>query len=153
MPRRRRTIGDVVAIPLESDWYGFGRVLDEPLIAFYDCRHKGYDLSISAITQCPVLFSIWVMNKAVTQGIWQVIGNMPVEAKLSNKPWFYKKDLISGKLYKTRGGTEEILTIKDDCVGLESAAVWSPEHVVDRLNDHFAGRPNKWVKSLSLDSE
>lgn len=26
--------------------------------------------------------------------------------------------------------------------------VWSPEHVEDRLRDHFAGRPNKWEESL-----
>ena len=31
-----------------------------------------------------------------------------------------------------------------------NAAVWDPQHVEDRLRDHFAGLPNKWVQSLAL---
>ena len=27
-------------------------------------------------------------------------------------------------------------------------AVWEPAHVEDRLRDHYAGAPNKWVESL-----
>ena len=42
----------------------------------------------------------------------------------------------------------ERLAIAEECVGLERAAVWEPEHVEDRLRDHFAGRSNRWVESL-----
>jgi len=37
-----------------------------------------------------------------------------------------------------------------ECEGLERCAVWEPEHVEDRLRDHFAGKPNVWVESLRL---
>ncbi|WP_448115483.1 hypothetical protein [Mesorhizobium amorphae] len=36
-------------------------------------------------------------------------------------------------------------------IGLECAAVWDPEHVVDRLRDPADGRPNKWVERLAVD--
>jgi len=34
--------------------------------------------------------------------------------------------------------------------GLEAAAVWEPEHIEDRLRDHFDGKPNKWLESLRI---
>jgi hypothetical protein len=42
---------------------------------------------------------------------------------------------------------------RKECVGLECCAVWDPEHVEDRLKDHFAGIPNKWVQSMALDAD
>jgi hypothetical protein len=39
---------------------------------------------------------------------------------------------------------------KEDCIGLERAAVWEASHVEDRILDHFEGRENKWVKSLQI---
>jgi hypothetical protein len=38
-------------------------------------------------------------------------------------------------------------------LGLESAVVWDPEHVVDRLRGPADGRPNKWVESLAVDQK
>jgi hypothetical protein len=39
---------------------------------------------------------------------------------------------------------------KEQCIGLECAAVWEAEHVVDRINDHYAGRKNKWLEQLEI---
>lgn len=47
-----------------------------------------------------------------------------------------------------RGGEEP--ASRQELEGLEVAAVWDPEHVEDRLRDHFSGRPNKWVESIRL---
>jgi hypothetical protein len=35
-------------------------------------------------------------------------------------------------------------------VALERTAVWSAEHVEDRVRDEYSGRENKWLQSLRL---
>ena len=144
----RRKVGDVLRIPLGNEEYGFGRVLPSVLYAFYDAKSH-HVLSIDEIIGRPVLFKVCVMDYAVKKGVWEVIGNAPLTEDLLTEPWFFKKDPISGVLTLYRDSTsEEILAKRSDCEKLECAAVWDPEHVADRLRDHFAGRPNKWVMSM-----
>jgi hypothetical protein len=33
---------------------------------------------------------------------------------------------------------------------LDRAAIWTANHIVDRLNDHFDDRSNKWAVSLRM---
>ena len=39
---------------------------------------------------------------------------------------------------------------KEECIGLERAAVWEAEHVEDRLRDFYSGVQNKWVEQLKI---
>ena len=39
---------------------------------------------------------------------------------------------------------------KEECLGLERAAVWEPSHVEERIVDYYAGRKNQWLESLKL---
>jgi hypothetical protein len=144
----KRLLGDVLIIPLGDGTFGAGRVLKSPLVAFYD--YRGNDIpDIYKIIKQKVIFKLWVMNYAITDGDWTVVGNLPLEPELTKEPLFYKRDSITKALSIYRNSTgEQYLAKLEDCAGLECAAVWEPEHVVDRLNDYFAGRPNKWVESL-----
>lgn len=149
--RVRRTVGDVVAIPLGGGRVGFGLVLEEPLVAFFDhSRAAGAELPVEAIVETPIAFRIWVMNQPIWDGVWPVIGRVDVPRRALEKPWFVKQDPISGKVTVGRTGSEEITPPTGLAETLERAAVWGAEHVVDRLNDHFAGRANKWVESVKL---
>jgi hypothetical protein len=144
----RRRSGDVVAIPLNDGTFGFGRVLREPLVAFYDLRSEQI-LPIDAVICAPVAFVIWVMNRAITHGTWPVIGHAPLSPDLCAERAFFKKDAISGALTIYRDATsDEIPATREECEDLECAAVWEPHHVVDRLRDHFEGRPNSWFESM-----
>jgi hypothetical protein len=102
-----------------------------------------------------VLFRIWVHNDAVKKGIWKVVGHEPLAVEDAAEPLFYKQDAITGalslyhSLFANTGWERPASTT--ECDGLECAAVWDPEHVEDQLRDHYAGRPNKWVQSLSID--
>jgi hypothetical protein len=71
-----------------------------------------------------------------------------VPSELAVAPWFFKQDAISGKVTVGRTGSEERLPEPGQIDNLERAAVWSATHIVDRLQDHFAGKPNKWVASM-----
>jgi hypothetical protein len=144
--RIRRRIGDVVKIPLGTGYYGFGRILKEPLVAFYDLRVQAVP-NIETIISARVLFKVWVMNHAVTSGRWEVIGNRPLEPDMIAEPVFFKQDPINNKFFKYYKSTAVAAT-RQECLGLERAAVWEPEHVEDRLRDYYEGVPNKWVESL-----
>lgn len=145
---RRRRLGDFVAVPLGGGEYGFGRVLEEPLFAFYDFKSKSIP-PVDEIARARVLFKIWVMNYAVTDGDWPIIGNRPLEETLCERPRFFKRDPINGKysIY-LMGESVELPATKDECNELECAAVWEPEHVADRLRDYFQQVPNKWFEML-----
>lgn len=56
MGRQRRREGDVIAIDLEDGTYGFGRVLANPLYAFYGLSSERIE-PIETIIEQPVIFS------------------------------------------------------------------------------------------------
>jgi hypothetical protein len=123
-------------------------VLTEPLFAFYDLRRKEVP-AIEEIVVSPVAFAVWVMRRAVTSGLWTILGHVALTDDLLRQPDFFKQDPISRRLFLTKvGAGDERPASFEECIGLECAAAWDPEHVEDRLRDHFAGRPNKWVESM-----
>ncbi len=144
----RRIQGSVIAIPLPDGSFGYGRLLREPLIAFYDLRSEQI-LPLEAVLSAPIAFTLFVMNHPITKGHWPVIGKAPLSPELLDDPLFFKKDPISGSLaiYRDSSG-EETPATKEQCANLECAAVWEMSHILDRLQDHFAGRPNKWLENL-----
>lgn len=149
--RARRNVGDVLEIDLGDGTFSFGRVLPEPIVAFYDSRSDTTP-EIEEILSAKVLFKIWVMSHAITSGRWKIIGSLPLEENLKVDPSFFKQDPIDGSLSVYRLD-EETPATRQECEGLERAAVWIPEHVEDRLRDFYAGVPNRWVESLKLKPE
>jgi hypothetical protein len=138
----------VVEIPLGHGRLAFARVLREPLFEFFDLFETERP-PVKEIVACPVLFSVWVMNSAITSGRWPILGNVSVlnDYKL---PEFFKIDPITKAVTIYKDGIER--PAEDlEWQRLERAAVWEPEHVEDRLRDHLEGRPNVWVESLKGD--
>jgi len=146
--RIKRKEGDIVAIPLSNSIYGFGVVLPEPLLAFLNIKSKTLDFP-EKISDTDSLFKIWVFNDAVTSGRWPVVGHIELGDELLNSPEFFKQDPITGELSIYSNGVERTAK-KHECVDLECAAVWEPEHVEDRLRDYFNGNENRWVNSLKI---
>lgn len=58
-------------------------------------------------------------------------------------------DCLSCKMYIYRN-YKQIQASKDEIKDLERAATWEPEHVEERLADHFVGRPNVWVERYKI---
>jgi Immunity protein 26 len=152
--RRRRMAGQIVEIALGQGMKSYARVLNEPLFAFYD---RVFDAAEKPNTEdvisLPIAFKINVMNSAVTSGHWTVIARIDLTPDLQEVPMFCKQDIVTGKLYIYQEVAElaphyERPASADECIGLEALAVWEAEHVEDRLRDHFAGQPNKWVEQL-----
>lgn len=152
--RTRRTVGQVVEIDLGDGLKAYGRVLKEPLFAFYDGHSRDdHRPPIDGIASWPVAFRIWVMNSAITKGRWKVIGSLPVPPEARLKPKFFKQDAINGRLSiydDDAAPSYERPATFAECEHLECAAVWEPEHVEDRLRDHFVGKPNRWVDAMRI---
>jgi hypothetical protein len=140
--------GDVVSVKLANGKFSFGRVLKNPLMAFYDLV-SDVPTDAAVVIESPVAFKTWVVNKAMRSGRWPVIGHYPLSDELLKPVTFAKRDPISKAISTYVDGKETRASI-DECKGLESAAVWSAEHVEDRLQDYFEGRPNKWVESMRI---
>jgi hypothetical protein len=108
------------------------------------------------ISDLPVAFKLWVFNYAITKGGWPVIGTRPLTPENAQEPFFYKQNAINGRLFlyhSTLVATNyERPATLTECEGLECAAVWEPEHVVDRLRDHSNGQINRWTESLKIDT-
>ncbi len=145
--RQKRRRGDIFQIDLGNGYFGFGQVLEDPLSVFFNLRASKTP-PIEQILESDVAFSLWVMEYAVTDGDWPIIGSADVSEAINELPPFFKQDPISDALSITYTGDDEKPATLESVAELECAAVWDPEHVVDRLNDHFAGRPNAWVESM-----
>jgi hypothetical protein len=152
MPKKRGRwrIGDIAEIDLGKGEHSYCWVLKSPLVAFFDLRTKR-KREVPEIVMLPIAFKIWVMKYALTSAHWPVIGKINPPPGVLESPKFFRQDALSGELSIYKDGKETPAT-KAECRGLECAAVWDPEHVEDRLRDHFEGKPNRWVQSLRIKS-
>lgn len=57
-------------------------------------------------------------------------------------PQFIQDALNPDKFFIVEKGVRRPAS-KEECRGLERVAVWTPEGIQKRLNDHYAGRKNK----------
>ena len=91
-----------------------------------------------------------MLRYAVTRGRWKRVGHKPISDAEARPPAKFIRDLLAPGRYRIYEDGKMRKATRKECEGLEAAAVWDPEHVEDRLRDHYAGRPNKWVESLRL---
>lgn len=148
--RIKRKVGNVVKIPLSDGNHGYGFELPHGLVAVVN-YHGQEELSAQDIVQVKPLFTVMVVDRAIKSLRWPVIGYVELSEVWLRPVKFYKQDALHGELLflKWSDGTE-VPTDMDGIEGLEKAAIWGPEHVEDRIMDHFAGRPNRWLKSIAL---
>ena len=149
MKRQTRQLGDIVRIDLGDGFHSYARVLEEALFAFYDSRTEQAP-PIDKIIALPVLFIVPVMRYAVTRGRWKVIGSMPLDVSLSNPPPRFMQDALNLNSFSTYHKGKIRPATMEECVGLECEAAWDPDHVEDRIRDHYLGRKNKWVEPLKI---
>jgi hypothetical protein len=150
MKKQQRTIGSVVKISLPDGTHGYGLVLDKASIAVYNIKTEKA-IPIEQITSKDTLFILTVHKSAISSGRWVKVGKILPEDKYSILPLQFIQDIINPEQFSIYDpNTGNIYPAKrEDCMGLECAAVWEAEHVEDRILDHFAGRENIMVQSHS----
>jgi hypothetical protein len=145
-----RRVGDVVAIPMNGSSYAYGRVMDT-LMAFYDLKTTEI-VNVDTVIGHQRLFITSVAFAAVTSGRWKVIGNRPLEPELRGDTKFFRPNpsgqgfLIYVSKAQPKDAYEEYEATAEECLGLEPLFSWDAHLLEERLEDHFAGRPNVHVE-------
>ena len=144
----KRTIGDIVKIPLGDGTHAYARVLPDASLAFHDSRGTE-ELAVEDVVRKPILFFAAVMDHAIKKGRWPIAGHVTLNDNLQAPPRFIQNAFDKSRFEIYENGRIRPAT-RHECVGLERMAVWEPEHVEDRLRDHYAGRTDKWSESLKM---
>lgn len=146
---RKKQRGDVVRIDIGNGKHFHAVALTHPLFAFLDGVSEREE-PVEDVRDRAVIFKLWVMDSAAKSGRWPVVDkvDLPTVSALDGAV-FFRQDQISGKIsaYDAISHSESSLSF-EEADRLESAAVWSPEHIEDRLRDHLNGIPNKWWTSM-----
>lgn len=128
--------GDIFAIPLGNESYAFAQALENPLWAFYDLQMPRV-ATVDEIMAAPVAFQLWVHNDAWRTGRWRRVGHAALDESSPRRAVFFKQDALNPRRCSLYQNGQERPASPEECVGLERAAVWDPEHVEDRLRDRF----------------
>ena len=144
-----RVPGDILRITLEDGFHSYARIITSTMLAFHDCRTQD-ELSVEDIIALPVMFMLSVHNSALAQPNWNIMGNAPLKDALLRSPPRFVQDALHKDRFRIYEDDEFRSATREECVGLERFSVWDASHVEDRLRDHYAGRPNKWVESLKI---
>lgn len=62
--------GDVFQISLGDEGYAFARVLESPLVAFYDLLSPTAP-SVEKIVSSNIIFKVWVMKNSFKSRFWK----------------------------------------------------------------------------------
>jgi hypothetical protein len=150
--RQRRRVGEFLRIDLGDEYHTYARVIEDASYIIYDARTRE-ELPVAEIATLPHLFQIAVMKHAVTRGRWRIIGQVPLTAIEAEPLAKFIQDPIRPEQFQIYEHGEIRPATRDECTGLERAAVWEPEGVEERIRDHYAGRVNKVVEIQKIRDE
>ncbi|HEY2947992.1 MAG TPA: hypothetical protein VGJ53_06275 [Micromonosporaceae bacterium] len=98
----------------------------------------------------PVLFVVDVFDRGYDRGRWPKVGHVPLAAAPIPIPERFLQDVGTGRCEIIDEFFNQRPATPQECVGLETVAVWESEGVERRLRDHYAGRPNAMVEHYKV---
>ena len=138
--------GAYVKIQLSDERVIFGRLMVKYRILVYDfiTTLSNGILSISEIKSRKPLFYCGIFKDVVTSGSFEIIGFEKLEQNDLDAlpPMFWQNyfDYRDCSIYYYNGDTRKVSP--QDCIGVERGAAWEAAALVQRIEDHFAGRKN-----------
>jgi Immunity protein 26 len=142
--RQRVTEGAILEINIENQYYTYAQILTESDCAFFDFKSTEQLKDFSILEKSNILFIVAVYSYIINQGMWIKVGKIDIRNDLKVKPMKFIQDALNPtkfRLYNPNSG-EMIPATKDECKGLEVAAVYRAEHIELRISDYYAGRVN-----------
>jgi hypothetical protein len=134
--------GTFIRIPLNDGSFGYGRILSNPYVAFYNYRTMEPFFDLVVIGSKPLLFTQAV--RLFDYNRWGNIGWDDLDGEVAKPVVRFVQDIIDFKkctIFDTEGMRRD--AVPEECIGLERAAVWEMHHIEERLLDTFMGRPNE----------
>ena len=133
--------GTFVRVPLEDGSFGYGRILSNPYVAFYNYKTMEPSDNYDLIDSQPLLFTQAV--HLPDDGRWTEIGWKALEGDVAKPVVQFMQDVMNFRkctIFDSEGNRRQ--AEPEECVGLERASVWEAHHIEGRLLDTFQGRPN-----------
>jgi hypothetical protein len=127
----RPKIGDVFEIALPNGKYAYGRVYHDASIGIY--RNISDTPGQPPIGSRDFLFNVGIYNDILSSGQYPLVGHDPFDKNESSwPPPNFILDPISGE-YSIYFEGEIRNASKEECQGLEEAAVWDIGDIVSRI--------------------
>ncbi len=148
---QRWTEGTIVRINLPDGSYSYAQLMPNYLVGFYEYNSKLKDFDLAEVASKPFLFFSTVYADAVTSGKWEKVAKIRDKFPVELMPMQFIQDGINTadfSLYNTYSG-EILRSTKEQCRGLERAAVWEANHIEERLLDFFNGVSNQLSEKLN----
>ncbi len=152
MGKQRITLGSILEINIDGKYYVYAQVLGKSGYAFFDYKSINKLIDFSVLESAPVLFIISVYNDVITQGYWKKVGKMEIRDDLEVQPLQFIQDKINPQAFELYNpNTGEVMPAnKEQCIGLECAAVWEAHHVEERIRDYYLGVNNIWLDKIKI---
>ena len=153
MAKQRITEGAVLEINIGGEYFVYAQILSKGLgYVFFDFKSNEKLKDLNILLNSNVLFILMVYNDIINNGVWTKVGKLPIRFDLLIQPMKFIQDPMepkrfeiynpnSGKIYKA---------LREECEGLERAAVWEASHVEERIRDYYLGVANFWVDQLKI---
>lgn len=138
--------GAVYALPLNDGSFAFGQVCCGGDFAVFDLKSQK-PISAEEVIKSEVAFRVPVARDAAKEGGWKRIGDAPLRGKLAERAKYRHQPVGSAQVFVYSNGVSTPAD-PEEVQGLETLATWFSMHVEQRIQDHFAGRPNAFVESL-----
>ena len=152
MKKQKITVGAILEIDIDNQYYVYAQIIEKGGYAFFDYQSKNHLKDFTALQQVPILFIVGVYNDVVTKGHWVKVGKLELRPDLKVQPMQYIQDplhLSHFELYNPNTG-EMTPCGKEECEGLEYAAIWEAVHVESRIRDYYNGVSNVWVEQMRI---
>jgi hypothetical protein len=152
--RQKFKEGAVVKIVLSHNRIVFGRLLPSFQIGIYDCIYnKDFETSsIMEVYNLKTLFYCTFFKNIITNGLFEIVGFRELTSnELNSIPPSYNQDKvnINDCVIFYYDGRERKAT-PQECIGLEKSSVWEAASLVERIEDLYAGKKNKYAELFKV---
>ena len=143
MKRQQITKGSILEIPIDKEYYVYAQILFNANYVFFDYKTTVPLTDFTPLKTAPILFIVALYADVVNRGQWLKVGKMDIRDECQVLSLKYIKDVIDGsfRLYDPNTG-EMRDAAKEECRGLEVAAVWEGYAIEERIRDHYNGVEN-----------
>ena len=99
MKRQQETVGSIVQIHVNDEFYVYAQILPHGLLAFFDYKSDTELSDLNVLKNAKVLFITAVYKYVITKGIWLKVGKIPIREDLQILPLRFVYDRISEKFF------------------------------------------------------
>ena len=146
--RQRRVVGAVMEINIDDEYYVYAQSYPHSQEVVFDYRSSEPLEDLSVLLSAKQLFRVAVYRRVIGSGYWKKVGKLPLREDLlpiQMEYVYHKYDDIQFEIYNPATGKMTPAT-KEECRGLEPAAVWDYMHVKQRIKDYYNGLPCSVLK-------